>query len=125
VVDDSLYLAVLLKVADGNACETAVYFEALDEDALGDEAEGGDLLDDTVEGRLVEGDCVLCLVLDLSLGPLLFLCGLAATRRGGCFSFGLGKKRKKVRNDIQMVTRQSSASSPIPAQRRCKRDARA
>lgn len=95
VVDDSLYLAVLLQVTDGNACETAVYFEALDEDALGDEAEGGDLLDDTVEGRLIEGDCVLCLVLDLSLGPLLFLCGLAATGRGGCFSFGLGKKRKK------------------------------
>jgi hypothetical protein len=127
VVDDSLYLAVLLEVADGNARETAVYFEALDEDALGDEAEGGDLLDDTVEGRLVEGDCVLCLVLDLSLGPLLFLCGLAATRRGGCFSFGLGEKKKKktVRNDIQMLTRQSSASSPIPAQRRCKEDARA
>ena len=71
--------ALLLEVADGDTSETAVDFEALDEDALGDEAEGGDFLHDAVEGCLVEGDGVLGLVLDLSLGPLLFLRGFAAT----------------------------------------------
>jgi hypothetical protein len=92
VVDDALYLAVLLEVADSNTGERAVYFETLDEDALGDEAEGRDFLHDAVEGGLVEGDGVLGLVLDLSLGPLLFLCGLAAaTRRGFCCCFGLQK----------------------------------
>lgn len=81
---------LLLEVADGNAGERAVDLETLDEDALADELEGGDFLQDTVVGVLVEDDGVLGLVLDLSLGPLLLLCGLAtAARCRCCFCFGL------------------------------------
>jgi hypothetical protein len=98
VVHNGFYLAVLLEMTDGYAGETAVYLEALDEDALGDEPEGGDFLHYAVKGGLVEGDCVLGLVLDLSLGPLLFLCGLAATGRGGFRgSFSLGRILRIVR----------------------------
>ena len=73
-----LNMALLRKMADRNTGERAVDFETLDEDGLGDEAEGGDFLENTVVCRLVKGDGVLRLVLDLSLGPLLLLCGLAA-----------------------------------------------
>ena len=90
VVHDPLDRALLLQVPNRNARETAVNLQTLDEDALADEAEGRDLLDDTVERRLVEDDGVLRLVLDLALGPLLLLCGLAAAGgRGCCLSLGL------------------------------------
>ena len=90
VVHDALDGALLLEVADGDACKRAVHTQTLDEDRLRDEAEGGDLLQNTVVGRLVEDDGVLGLVLDLSLGPLLLLCGLAAAGgRGCCLSLGL------------------------------------
>ena len=78
MVHDPLDRALLLQVPNRNARETAVNLQTLDEDALADEAEGRDLLDDTVERRLVEDDGVLRLVLDLALGPLLLLCSLAA-----------------------------------------------
>lgn len=78
VVHDPLDLAVLLEVADRDARQRAADLQALDEDALGDEAERRDLLDDPVERGLVERDGVLGLVLDLALRPLLLLCGLAA-----------------------------------------------
>lgn len=67
-----------LEVADGNAGERAVDLETLDEDALADELEGGDFLQNTVVGGLVEDNGVLGLILDLSLGPLLLLRGLAS-----------------------------------------------
>ena len=66
-------------MTDSNTGKTAIDFEPLDEDALADETEGGDFLEDTVVCRLVKNDGVLGLVLHLSLGPLLLLCGLAAT----------------------------------------------
>lgn len=75
VVDNSLDLLLSLEVADGNAGQGAVNLETFDEDALADELEGGDFLHDAVEGGLVECDGVLGLILDLSLGPLLLLCG--------------------------------------------------
>ena len=78
VVHNALDLALLLQMPDRNSCERAVDLEPLDEDALRDKAEGRDFLDDTVEQALVECNGVLGLVLDLSLGPLLLLCGLAA-----------------------------------------------
>lgn len=79
VVDNALYRALLLKVPDCNPRKTAVDLEPLDEDTLGDESEGWHLLEDTIICGLVKGDCVLCLVLDLSLRPLLLLCGFTAT----------------------------------------------
>ena len=90
VVNNPLDLTLLLQVSYGNTRQRAVDFQSLDKDGLGDETEGGDLLQDTVVGRLVEDDGVLRLVLDLTLGPLLLLCGLAAAGgRGCCLSLGL------------------------------------
>ena len=77
VVNDALDLTLLLQVPDRYPRQGAVDLQPLDEDGLADEAEGGDLLQDTVVGGLVEDDGVLRLVLDLALGPLLLLCGLA------------------------------------------------
>lgn len=78
VVHDSLDLTLLLQVPDSYPRQAPIDFETLDEDALADEAESWDFLQDTVIGRLVEDDSVLGLVLDLALGPLLLLCSLAA-----------------------------------------------
>lgn len=88
VVDNALDRSLLLQVPDGNASQRAVDLETLDEDALGDELEGGDFLQDTVVGSLVEGDGVLGLILDLSLGPLLLLGGFSSRGDDG-FGFGL------------------------------------
>ena len=73
-----LDLALLLQMSDRYPREGAVDLEPLDEDALADETEGGDLLHDTVVQHLVEVDGVLGLVLDLALRPLLFLSSLSA-----------------------------------------------
>ena len=78
VVHDPLDLPLPLQVPDGHPREAPVDLQTLDEDALADEAEGGDLLNDAVEQGLVKGNGVLGLVLDLALGPLLLLCSLAA-----------------------------------------------
>jgi hypothetical protein len=79
VVDNALYRAFLLKVPDCHPRETAINLEPLDEDTLGDESEGWHFLEDTIICRLVKGDGVLRLILDLSLRPLLLLCGFTAT----------------------------------------------
>ena len=92
MVDDPLDLSLLLQVPDGYPCKGAVDLQPFDEDGLADEAEGGDFLQDTVVGSLVEDNSVLGLVLDLALGPLLLLCGLAAARCGRCLSFGLQRE---------------------------------
>ena len=78
MVNDPLDLPFLLQVPDGYPRQGAVDLQPFDEDGLGDVSEGRDFLKDTVVGGLVKGDGVLGLVLDLSLGPLLLLCGLAA-----------------------------------------------
>jgi len=67
MVDNALNSAFLLKVPDCDPCKTAVNLEPLDENTLGNEAEGRRLLEDTIIGDLVKGDGVLRLVLDLSL----------------------------------------------------------
>jgi len=86
VVDYPLNLTLLLQVLDSKSCKTAVDFEPLNEDTLGDETESGNFLYDTVVGGLVDVDNVLGLVLDFSLGPLLLLGSFSATggRRGFC-----------------------------------------
>ena len=87
---DPLDLTLLLEVPDSYPRQAPVDLQPLDEDALADEAEGWDFLEDTVVRGLVEDDGVLGLVLDLALGPLLLLCSLSAARRCGCcLSFGL------------------------------------
>lgn len=75
---NALDLTLLLQVPDCDTSQRAVDLETFDEDALADELEGGDFLQDTVVGGFVKGDGVLGLILDFSLGPLLLLCGFAA-----------------------------------------------
>lgn len=75
VVNDPLDLSFLLQMSNSNPCQTPIDLESLDEDALADKFEGGNLLYDTVVCGLVKGDGVLRLILDFSLGPLLLLCG--------------------------------------------------
>ena len=78
MVNNPLDLALLLQVSDRNPRQRAVDLEPLNENALGDEAEGRDFLDDAVEQGLVERNGVLGLILDLALRPFLLLCTLAA-----------------------------------------------
>lgn len=112
MVHDPLDLALLLQVPDSYPCQTPVDLQPLDEDRLADETEGGDLLQDTVVGRLVEDDGVLRLVLDLALGPLLLLCGLAAAGgRGCCLSLGL---QDGSTSQCPLVSSRSNGSHPCP-----------
>ena len=109
MVHNPLNLPLLLQVPDGYPRKTPVDLQTLDEDALADEAEGRDLLEDTVVGRLVEDNGVLRLVLDLALGPLLLLGSLAAARRCGCcLSLGL----EIVQYQHPLVTSKGDASHP-------------
>ena len=109
VVNDALDLTLLLQVPDCYPRQGAVDLQPLDEDGLADEAEGRDLLEDTVVGRLVEDNGVLRLVLDLALGPLLLLGSLAAARRCGCcLSLGL----EIVQYQHPLVTSKGDASHP-------------
>jgi hypothetical protein len=66
---------------NSDTCQATVDFETLDEDTLADEFEGGDFLQDTVIGGFVEADCVLGLILDLSLRPLLLFGGFSSATR--------------------------------------------
>ena len=102
-----LYLLFLLQMANGDTSQTTVDLETLDEDALADEFEGGDFLQDTVIGGFVEADSVYCLVLNLSLRPLLLFGGLSTTRCGRYFCFGL---------IIQIQYRSSRVNKVHPAQ---------
>lgn len=78
MVHNLLNQTLLRQMSDSNAGERTVNFQPLDKYGLGDESEGGDVFQDAVVGRLVENDGVLCLILDLALGPLFLLGGLAA-----------------------------------------------
>jgi len=91
VVHDPLDTALLLEMPDGYSGETAVDLQPFNQDRLRDELEGRDFFEDTIVDGLVEDNGVDGLVLDLPLGPLLLLCGFAATRGGGlsCGFWGL------------------------------------
>lgn len=80
---DPLDGALLLKMPDGHPGKTAVDLQPLNQDRLRDELEGRNFFQDTVVDGLVEDDGVDSLVLDLSLRPLLLLCGFAAARGSG------------------------------------------
>jgi hypothetical protein len=90
MMHNPLDLLILLEMANSDTSQTTVDLETLDEDALADEFEGGDFLQDTIIGGFVEADSVYGLILDLSLRPLLLFGGFSSTTRGGCcFCFGL------------------------------------
>ena len=72
-LDESL----LLKVTDSDTSQATTNFETFNENTLTDEFESRDFFKNTVVGSLVEGDRVLCLVLDLSLRPFLLLCSFS------------------------------------------------
>jgi hypothetical protein len=77
MVDDSFNRALLLEVSDRNPSEATIDLESFDEDTLRNESEGWRFLDDTIIGGLIKSDCVLRLVFNLALGPLLLLGGFA------------------------------------------------
>jgi len=83
MVHDPLNGALLLEMPDGHPGKTAVDLQPLNQDGLRDEFEGRNFFQDTVVDGLVEDNGVDGLVLDLSLGPLLLLCGFAAARGRG------------------------------------------
>ena len=108
VVDNGLDQVLPLEVLDGNASQAAVNFKAFDEDALADELEGGGFLQDAIVGSLVEDNGVLSLIFDLSLGPLLLLCGFSSRGDGG-FGFGLGHRYQHRPHRIQRRNTPSAA----------------
>lgn len=71
---DPLDLPFLLKMTDSDTGQATTNFETFNEDTLANEFESGDFFEDTVVGDLVKRNRVLCLILDLSLRPLLLLC---------------------------------------------------
>jgi len=75
---DRLDQILVFQMFDSKTSQRAAYPETLNEDALTDEFEGGNLLQDTVVGGFIEIDSMLGLVLNLALGPLLLFCCLAA-----------------------------------------------
>jgi len=89
VVHDPLDGALLLEMPDGHSGETAIDLQSLNQDRLRDKLEGRNFFQDTVVDGLVKDDGVDCLVLDLSLGPLLLLCGFSA--RGSRLSCAFGR----------------------------------
>jgi hypothetical protein len=66
VVNYPLNLALLLEMPDCHPCQTTVYFETFDEDALADESESGDFFYDAVVCWFIECNSVHGLVLDFS-----------------------------------------------------------
>lgn len=62
--------ALLLQLLDALASERAVDLQSIDERSDGDETVRLHILVELVGSGLVEQDGVLCLVLDLALGPL-------------------------------------------------------
>lgn len=58
VVDDPLDRTVTLKVLDSNTSQRAIDLHTVDQGALADHLEGGDLLEDLVVGGAVEDDGV-------------------------------------------------------------------
>ena len=112
MVNNSLDETLPLQVLDSNTGKTAVDFETFDKDTLADEAEGGYFFKDTVVGGFVQSHSVLSLILDLSLGPLLLLCGLAAAGgRGCCLSLGL---QDGSTSQCPLVSSRSNGSHPCP-----------
>jgi len=90
-VHDPLDSALLLEMPDGYSSKAPVDLQPFNQDRLRDELEGGHFFQDTIVDGLVEDNGVDCLVLDLSLGPLLLLCGFASARGRGlsCGFWGL------------------------------------
>lgn len=80
---DPLDGAFLLQMPDGHPGKAAVDLQPLNQDRLRNKLEGRNFFQNTVVDGLVEDNGMDCLVLDLSLGPLLLFCGFTATRGSG------------------------------------------
>jgi hypothetical protein len=75
VVYNPLDVSLFLQMTDSNTGKTAIDFEPFNENALANETEGRNFLEDSVVCRFVKDNSVLRLVLHLPLRPLLLLCG--------------------------------------------------
>jgi len=82
-VHDPLDGPLLFEMPDGHPGKAAVDLQPLNQDRLRDELEGRNFFQNTVVDSFVEDNGMNCLVLDLSFGPFLLLCGFAATRGSG------------------------------------------
>lgn len=60
-----------LEFTNSNASKRAIQAKTIDQHRLGDELVGGDFLEETLVGRLVQDNHVVGLVLDLLGGPFL------------------------------------------------------
>lgn len=110
---DPLDGAFLLEMPDSYPGETAVDLQPLNQDRLRDELEGRDFFQDTVVDGFVEDNSMDCLVLNLSLGPLLLLCGFSA--RGSRLSCAFGRLWAKiVRSCGDDIQSENSNPSPSP-----------
>lgn len=67
MVHNALDCTLLLQMPDCYPSKATINLESLDKNALRDESECRRFLEDTIVGRLVKGDRVLGLILDLSL----------------------------------------------------------
>ncbi len=67
MVYNALNCTLLLQVPDCYPSKATINLESLDKNALRDESEGRRFLEYTIVGSLVKGDCVLGLILNLSL----------------------------------------------------------
>jgi hypothetical protein len=80
VARDSLDQTLSFELTDGNTSKRTVQLETINKDGLRDELVGGDFLEQTIVGRLIEDNQVVGLVLDLLGRPLLL--GLLTSRAG-------------------------------------------
>lgn len=78
VTRDGLNQTLSFELADSNTSQRTVQLETINQDRLGDELVGGDFLEQTIVGRLIEDNQVVGLVLDLLGRPLLL--GLLTSR---------------------------------------------
>lgn len=108
VVHEPLDLALALEVLDGGAGNGAIDLQTVDEGRLADHLESGDLLQDAVVQWPVEDDGVLCLVLNLALGPLLLLVRLGRRSENGSL---LGRHCGRVKDHAREEARMGESRS--------------
>ena len=78
VTRDGLDQTLSFELTDGNTSQRTVQLETINQNRLGDELVGGDFLEQTIVGRLIEDNQVVGLILDLLGRPLLL--GLLTSR---------------------------------------------
>ena len=71
VTRDGLDQTLSFELTDSNTSQRTVQLETINQNRLGDELVGGDFLEQTIVGRLIEDNQVVGLILDLLGRPLL------------------------------------------------------